>query len=164
NFYTDIRVAIDFAQLLQLPPPPKQDDEEGDALDVATPVAAAAPAPAAPEVRAPSQSKRRRSGHRRHHLPPLRLAGGAMGAPPPAPLPASSLPPGKGIAPMEPVSLTGKVGIDGCKVLSAPEDVNAERLLQSFVHVVEVEPTKVLSFVIGAENPDFVPFEEISPY
>jgi CRISPR/Cas system endoribonuclease Cas6 (RAMP superfamily) len=42
--------------------------------------------------------------------------------------------------------------------------MDAARFLTSFTHTVLVEPGRELSFVIGPENPDFVPYEEISPY
>jgi hypothetical protein len=64
----------------------------------------------------------------------------------------------------QPVTLSGKVGIDGCKVLASPEEMNFERLAAPFEHVVEVEPERFVRFLVGPENPDFVPYEEISPY
>jgi CRISPR/Cas system endoribonuclease Cas6 (RAMP superfamily) len=58
----------------------------------------------------------------------------------------------------------GQVGIFGCRVLKAPAELDVKRLLTSFTHTVLVEPGRELSFVIGPENPDFVPYDEISPY
>ena len=88
-------------------------------------------------------------------------------------------------ADLEALALTGKVGIDGCKVVKAPSEVLAldgkQPGKQSLVVNVEVPrkfgaeaPRKsaaagtiepdVMSVVIGPDNPDFVPYEEISPY
>ncbi len=62
------------------------------------------------------------------------------------------------------VELGGLVGIDGCKVKEAPEAAGAERLLGSFEQAVEVEPGEWLTFVVGPENPDWVPYADISPH
>jgi hypothetical protein len=59
--------------------------------------------------------------------------------------------------------LDGSVGLYKCKVKKAPPEVG-ERFLESFEHYVEVEQDEWMSFVIGPENPDFVPFADISPY
>jgi hypothetical protein len=80
-------------------------------------------------------------------------------------------------ADLDALALTGKVAIDGCKVLKAPPEVTAldgkQAGKESIVVNVEV-PKKLgapasdepdtLSVVIGPDNPDFVPYEEISPY
>ena len=80
-------------------------------------------------------------------------------------------------ADLDALELTGKVGIDGCKVLKAPPEVVAldgkQPGKESIVTFVEV-PKKLgapatpdpemLSVIIGPDNPDFVPYEEISPY
>jgi len=80
-------------------------------------------------------------------------------------------------ADLDALELTGKVGIDGCKVVKAPPEVLAldgkQPGQQSIVVNVEV-PKKLgapasdepdtLSVIIGPDNPDFVPYEEISPY
>jgi hypothetical protein len=80
-------------------------------------------------------------------------------------------------ADLDALELTGKVGIDGCKVLKAPPEVLAldgkQPGKESIVVNVEV-PKKLgapvtpdpemLSVVIGPDNPDFVPYAEISPY
>jgi hypothetical protein len=80
-------------------------------------------------------------------------------------------------ADLDGLALTGKVGIDGCKVLKAPPEVMAldgkQPGKESLVVFVEV-PKKLgapvtpdpemLSVIIGPDNPDFVPYEEISPY
>lgn len=145
TFSTDIRVAVDFAQLLKLPPPqtPVNPDEEGEEeglLDAA---------PLRPRTTAGRRPHRvRGSGH---SIPPLRGAAASHDDP-------------KGGVTVNPVTLSGKVGIDGCKVVSAPNEMAVSRVLQPFQHTVEVEPGKTLSFLIGEEEPDFVPFEQISPY
>jgi hypothetical protein len=78
-------------------------------------------------------------------------------------------------ADLEALSLEGKVGINGCKVLRAPESV---QILTSpdepITRVVEVPPPadraqagampEELIFAVGPDNPDFVPYEEISIY
>jgi membrane peptidoglycan carboxypeptidase len=63
-----------------------------------------------------------------------------------------------------PVDLGGKVGIEGCKVTQAPDWGNADRLLRSFEQTVEYEPGKWMTFVVGPENQDFVPYAELSPH
>ncbi len=78
---------------------------------------------------------------------------------------------------LDALELTGKIGIDGCKVVKAPPEAMAldgkQQGKESIVVNVEV-PKKLgapasadpdmLSVVIGPDNPDFVPYEEISPY
>jgi hypothetical protein len=75
---------------------------------------------------------------------------------------------------LDALDLHGKVGIDGCKVLKAPPDVTALGEPESIVINVEVpkalgaaqattEPD-VLSVVVGPDNPDYVPYDQISPY
>ena len=80
-------------------------------------------------------------------------------------------------ADLDALSLTGKVGIDGCKVLKAPPEVLAldgkQPGKQSILTFVEI-PKKLgapaspdpemMTVIIGPDNPDFVPYEEISPY
>lgn len=63
-----------------------------------------------------------------------------------------------------PVDLGGKVGIEGCKVTQSPAWGSADRLHRSFEHTVEFEPGKWMTFVAGPDNPDFVPYSEISPF
>jgi hypothetical protein len=81
-------------------------------------------------------------------------------------------------ADLEGVDLHGKVAIDGCKVIKAPPEVLALAGPESLVVNVEVprkmgevpkkmgaaitEP-EMLPVVIGPDNPDFVPFAQISP-
>jgi hypothetical protein len=62
------------------------------------------------------------------------------------------------------VDLGGLVGIEGCKAVDAPPAVDAERLLASFEQAVEVEPGEWLTFIVGPENPDWVPYADISPH
>ncbi|HVZ72065.1 MAG TPA: biosynthetic peptidoglycan transglycosylase [Polyangia bacterium] len=70
------------------------------------------------------------------------------------------------------LDLRGKVGIDGCKVVKAPDAVTALAAAdQSIVVPVEVPlppggaagQTETLDVVVGPENPDFTPYAEISP-
>jgi hypothetical protein len=63
-----------------------------------------------------------------------------------------------------PVDLGGKVGIEGCKVTRSPEWGSADRLSRAFEQTVEFEPGHWMTFVAGPENPDFVPYAEISPH
>lgn len=60
--------------------------------------------------------------------------------------------------------LEGHIGIFGCKVKEAPKGVSAEGLKVPFTHHVQVSEDDELSFEIGPDNPDFVPYEQISPY
>ena len=62
-----------------------------------------------------------------------------------------------------PVDLGGHVGIEGCRVLQAPEWASSDRLSATFEQTVEYEPGKWMTFVVGPESPDWVPFSEISP-
>jgi hypothetical protein len=79
---------------------------------------------------------------------------------------------------LEAVDLWGKIGIDGCKVLKAPPEVLALAGQDSLVLNVEVPrklgdvPKKgaaakdepdVMTVVVGPDNPDFVPYSQISP-
>lgn len=64
---------------------------------------------------------------------------------------------------LDATQLTGRVGIRNCKVVQRPEDSPA-RLREAFEHYVEVEKGEWISFEVGPDNPDFVPFAEISPY
>jgi len=80
-------------------------------------------------------------------------------------------------ADLDALELSGKVGIDGCKVVTAPPEVVAldgkQPGKESLVINVEVpkklgapatDEPEMLSVVVGPDNPDFVPYEEISPY
>jgi hypothetical protein len=80
-------------------------------------------------------------------------------------------------ADLEALELKGKVGIDGCKVLSAPPAVKSLVAGDSITQSVEVPSpppsrggnapapgdTEEMQFIVGPENPDFVPYEQISP-
>jgi hypothetical protein len=63
---------------------------------------------------------------------------------------------------LEATVLDGRVGIFGCKPKEAPEEVL--RLQEPFEHYVEVELDQWLAFMVGPENPDFVPITDVSPY
>ena len=78
---------------------------------------------------------------------------------------------------LDALDLHGKVGIDGCQVLKAPDVVTklaSGEGEEPLVVEVEVPPppgpghaqgeTETMSVVIGPENPDFVTYEQISPY
>jgi len=76
-------------------------------------------------------------------------------------------------ADLEAIELKGKIGIDGCKVLKPPPGVKALVANESIAQSVEVpvapgskgsDETELMDFIIGPENPDFVPYEEISPF
>jgi hypothetical protein len=74
-------------------------------------------------------------------------------------------------AALEGLSLDGKVGIDGCKVVKAPEEVTVLTEGQSIIVNVEVPmppggapgETETFPIVVGPDNPDFAPFDQISP-
>ncbi len=80
-------------------------------------------------------------------------------------------------ADLEALELKGKVGIDGCRVLKAPPAVKALVAGDSVALSVEVPQapptrggaalapgdTEEMEFIVGPENPDFVPYEQISP-
>ncbi|HET6284745.1 MAG TPA: transglycosylase domain-containing protein, partial [Polyangia bacterium] len=75
---------------------------------------------------------------------------------------------------LEALDLRGKVGIDGCKVKSAPETVTMLAGPQPILQTVEVPKapgpkvapgeTEMLQFVVGPDNPDFVPYVQVSPH
>ncbi|HLK93424.1 MAG TPA: biosynthetic peptidoglycan transglycosylase, partial [Polyangia bacterium] len=75
---------------------------------------------------------------------------------------------------LDDLDLTGKVGIDGCKVVKAPDDVKSLAEPQTLVINVEVpklpgsggQPgeTDTIPVVVGPDNPDFTPYDQISPY
>ena len=77
-------------------------------------------------------------------------------------------------AALDALELHGKVGIDGCKVITAPDAVSKLAGEESIVVDVEVPPppgpgnaageTETMSVVIGPENPEFAPYAQISPY
>jgi hypothetical protein len=72
---------------------------------------------------------------------------------------------------LDAVDLGGKVGIDGCQVIKAPDEVMALAGPESILQTVEVPPlpsggkdNEMLTFAIGPDNPDFVPYDKLSPY
>jgi hypothetical protein len=71
---------------------------------------------------------------------------------------------------LDALELGGKVGIEGCQVGKAPEEVRALAGSGPIVQTVEVPPmpgsnnNEMLTFTIGPDNPDFVPYDKISPY
>lgn len=67
-------------------------------------------------------------------------------------------------ADLDATGVYGAVGIDGCKVLGAPDAMSAGRLDEPFEHTVLIKPGEELKFIIGPENPDFAPIAEISPH
>jgi hypothetical protein len=64
----------------------------------------------------------------------------------------------------EPIDLGGQVGIEGCKAMEAPPLSSADRLLGTFEQTVQVEPGKWVTFLVGPENPEWVPYTEFSPH
>jgi hypothetical protein len=75
---------------------------------------------------------------------------------------------------LDDLDLSGKVGIDGCKVLKAPEDVKAlgdpskpDVVINVDVPKLPGSPpgeTETMPVVVGPDNPDFTPYDQISPY
>jgi hypothetical protein len=72
---------------------------------------------------------------------------------------------------LDALDLGGKVGIGGCQVLKAPADVLALAGPDSIMQTVEVPPppsggkeNETLTFAVGPDNPEFVPYDKISPY
>jgi hypothetical protein len=73
---------------------------------------------------------------------------------------------------LDDLDLTGKIGIDGCKVVKAPDEVKA--LAEAKTTVINVEAPKLpggpagetdtLEVVVGPDSPDFTPYDQISPY
>ncbi len=65
---------------------------------------------------------------------------------------------------LDALRLGGKVGIHSCKVVKAPEAMDAARLKEPFEHSVEPRPGQTQAIVVGPDNSDFVPFAEISKH
>jgi hypothetical protein len=72
---------------------------------------------------------------------------------------------------LEALELGGKVGIDGCKVTKAPDEILKLAGPDSIIQIVDVPPKlgggnvpETYMFPIGPDNPDFVPFDKISPH
>ncbi|MEZ4381408.1 MAG: biosynthetic peptidoglycan transglycosylase [Nannocystaceae bacterium] len=67
-------------------------------------------------------------------------------------------------ADLEAVSLTGKVGIDKCKVKSAPPRVSSQRLQGPFTHRAVMRDGRVVVVELHPGSGDFTPLDDISPY
>lgn len=67
-------------------------------------------------------------------------------------------------AALDKVELDGRIGIDGCRVVRAPEQMDAARLLEPFVHRVHPMPDVEVAFVVGPANRDFTPLAEVSQH
>jgi hypothetical protein len=65
---------------------------------------------------------------------------------------------------LEALKLGGRVGIQSCRVTKAPEAMDAARLKEPFEHSVEPRPGQSQAIVVGPDNPDFVPYAEISKH
>jgi hypothetical protein len=72
---------------------------------------------------------------------------------------------------LDALDIGGKVGIDGCQVAKAPGEIMALTGPESILQTVEVPPppsggkdNETMTFAIGPDNADFVPYEKISPY
>ncbi len=65
-------------------------------------------------------------------------------------------------ADLDATKLYGSVGIWGCKVRKAPAAVDEQRFMEPFEHVHPGLPGELDSYVIGPENENFVPIEDIS--
>jgi Transglycosylase len=74
---------------------------------------------------------------------------------------------------LEALELGGKVGIDGCKVLKAPDEVTALAGPDPITQLVEIPSADknappgavdLMGFTIGPDNPNFVPYDKISPH
>jgi len=63
---------------------------------------------------------------------------------------------------LEKTVLAGHVGLFKCRGKKGPEDVR--RLAKQFEHYVEVERGEWVSFIVGPDNPDFVPITDVSKY
>ncbi|HFE47189.1 MAG TPA: hypothetical protein ENJ18_17160, partial [Nannocystis exedens] len=67
-------------------------------------------------------------------------------------------------ADLESVSLTGKVGIDKCKVKSAPPRVAASRLMHPFTHRAVMRDGRAVVVELHPGSGDYTPLDEISEY
>lgn len=63
---------------------------------------------------------------------------------------------------LDALQLGGSVGIRSCKVIKAPEAMDAARLKEPFEHSVEPRPGQTQAIVVGPDSPDFAPYAEIS--
>lgn len=67
-------------------------------------------------------------------------------------------------ADLDATQLSGGVGIRRCRVKKMTEAADARRLLEPFVHYVELAEEQWMAFEVGPDNPDFVPLESVSPF
>lgn len=65
---------------------------------------------------------------------------------------------------LEAVSLTGKVGIDKCKVKTAPARVGADRLMHHFTHRAVMRDGRAVVVELHPGSGDYTPLDEISEY
>ncbi|MCA9669340.1 MAG: transglycosylase domain-containing protein, partial [Myxococcales bacterium] len=65
-------------------------------------------------------------------------------------------------ADLDKAHIGGRVRYRSCKVVKAPENMSYKRLLTSFEHQVEPAPGQTLTFTVGPENEDFVPYKDVS--
>ncbi|MFL5305688.1 MAG: transglycosylase domain-containing protein [Polyangia bacterium] len=75
---------------------------------------------------------------------------------------------------LDDLELGGKVGLDGCKVLKAPDEIKALGDPTKPTLVINVDVPKLpggqpgepdtIPVVVGPDNPDFAPYDQISPY
>ena len=65
-------------------------------------------------------------------------------------------------ADLEATVLDGQVGIRGCKVAKAPEEMDARRLLEDFDHEVEMAPDVWETIRISPDNLSFTPLSSVS--
>lgn len=73
-------------------------------------------------------------------------------------------PPGLEKRLFETVQVDGSPGIQNCRVREAPTEVDTKLLRKPFVHFVATKPNELTPWMVGPENPDFVPFSQISPH
>jgi hypothetical protein len=64
---------------------------------------------------------------------------------------------------LDATELGGHVGLSHCTVIDQPSD-SPKRLKTEFEQYVEVDKGQWVSFKVGPSNPDYVPFDDISPY
>ncbi|HVY37768.1 MAG TPA: biosynthetic peptidoglycan transglycosylase [Polyangia bacterium] len=75
---------------------------------------------------------------------------------------------------LDDLELGGKVALDGCKVVKAPDEIKAlgDPAKPTLVFNVDVPKlpggpageTDTMPVVVGPDNPDFAPYDQISPY
>jgi hypothetical protein len=67
-------------------------------------------------------------------------------------------------AALESVALDGRIGIDGCRVVVAPPEGDAKKLLLPFSHRVRPMPDVETTFEVGPANRDFTPLGDVSTH